>query len=113
MDLHDVRRDYQRASLHRTQLDPDPMTQFGIWLSQAHESNTLSDPTAMVIATIGETGYPRQRTVLLKAYDRDGLVFYSNTNSAKGRALAKNPVISAHFAWLPLEQQISIEGQVE
>lgn len=113
MDLHDVRRDYERATLSRNDIAPSPFEQFASWLSAAHQSGALSDPTAMTIATVNAAGSPRQRTVLLKQNDSRGLVFFTNLTSMKAQDLAQNPAISAHFSWLALEQQVSVEGRVE
>lgn len=111
MDLHDIRRDYEQARLSREHLAADPIEQFDRWLTAATAANVLSDPTAMTIATVNAQGQPRQRTVLLKHIDANGLVFFTNLKSAKGEQLAGNQHIAAHFSWLALEQQISFEGQ--
>lgn len=113
MDLHSVRRDYERATLSRNDIVQNPFDQFETWLAAAHASGALSDPTAMTIATVNASGNPRQRTVLLKQNDHRGLVFFTNLNSAKAQDLATNPAISAHFSWLALEQQVSVEGRIE
>lgn len=112
MKIDDIRRDYSRQQLHRRDLAQDPVVQFSQWFTQAQQAGLSSDPTAMVVATSAH-GRVSQRVVLLKAFDQQGFVFFTNLASKKGRQLAENPWCSAHFAWLPLEQQIIIEGQVE
>lgn len=113
MKLQDERRDYERAQLRRNILAVDPFKQFTNWFTEAKKSGLLSDPTAFTLATVNAKGQPHQRIVLLKEYDHEGFVFYTNYASAKGNDIAANPLASMHFAWLPLEQQIRIEGSVE
>ncbi|RUO31271.1 pyridoxamine 5'-phosphate oxidase [Aliidiomarina soli] len=113
MKLDDIRRDYQRQQLQRKDLAEDPILQFERWFDVAKLAELSTDPTAMVVATSGADGRVSQRVVLLKEYDQRGFVFYTNLQSRKARQLSENQQCSAHFAWLPLEQQISIEGQVE
>lgn len=113
MKLHDERRDYERAQLRRSVLNSDPMKQFESWFAAAKEAAVLADPTAFTLATVGSAGQPHQRVVLLKDLDAQGFVFYTNYASQKGQDLAANNQASMHFAWLPLEQQVRIEGSVE
>lgn len=113
MKLHDERRDYERAQLRRAVLDADPFKQFAEWFSAAKASGLLADPTAFTLATVNAEGQPHQRIVLLKDFDQDGFVFYTNYASQKGQDIDANPQVSMHFAWLPLEQQIRIEGGIE
>ncbi|MDV6317326.1 pyridoxamine 5'-phosphate oxidase [Idiomarina sp. HP20-50] len=110
MDLQAMRREYGLGSLHREQLESDPVKQFERWMQQAIDSNLLSDPTAMTLATVNAEQMPSQRIVLLKGYDLKGFRFYTNKNSHKGQDISANPTVSLHFAWLPLERQISIIG---
>lgn len=112
MKIDDIRRDYSRQQLHRRDLAADPLLQFERWFTQAQQAELSTDPTAMVVATSAD-GRVSQRVVLLKAYDQQGFVFFTNLTSKKARQLATNPCCSAHFAWLPLEQQIMIEGQAD
>lgn len=113
MDLEQIRRDYGLGQLTQEQLADDPHQQFSSWLQQAIDAELSADPSAMTIATVDSQGRPSQRVVLLKGYDSNGLRFYTNKNSNKGRDLALNPHISAHFSWLPLERQVHIQGRVE
>lgn len=73
----------------------------------------IPEPTAMTLSTLGEHARPTARVVLLKGYDADGFVFYSNTLSRKGRHLAANPHASLVFWWRETEQQVRIEGRAE
>lgn len=113
MQIENIRRDYISQQLQRQDMAAEPMQQFGRWFDIAVLAELTSDPTAMVIATADEQGKISQRVVLLKAFDQHGLVFFTNLNSKKARQLASNPHCSAHFAWLPLERQIAIEGRIE
>jgi pyridoxamine 5'-phosphate oxidase len=87
------------------------MIQFGRWLSDAIAAD-LTEPNAMVLATADGQGRPGARTVLLKGYDEQGFVFYTNYDSRKGHELAANPRACAVFAWLPLHRQVRIDGTV-
>jgi pyridoxamine 5'-phosphate oxidase len=90
-------------------LDTCPMTQFARWLSEAVTAG-LPEPTAMVLATMGER--PHARTVLLKAHDVNGFTFYTNRTSRKGADLAADPRCCAVFPWYGLGRQVTVEGSV-
>jgi pyridoxamine 5'-phosphate oxidase len=105
----DLRRNYTRAALVESSVDPDPMRQFARWLDDAIAA-ALPEPNAMVLATVSEPGQPSARTVLLKGYDEHGFVFFTNYNSAKGRDLAVNPRAALLFPWHPLERQVAVTG---
>ncbi|MGK3141222.1 pyridoxamine 5'-phosphate oxidase [Pantoea sp. C2G6] len=107
-----LRREYTRGGLRRKDLPDDPMALFEQWLSQACEAR-LPDPTAMTVATVDEQGQPWQRIVLLKHFDAQGMVFYTNLGSRKALQLAHNPRISLHFPWHFLERQVMVLGEVE
>ncbi|MEA1065095.1 pyridoxamine 5'-phosphate oxidase [Erwinia sp. HR93] len=107
-----LRREYLRGGLRRRDLTDSPLPLFERWLAQACEAR-LSDPTAMVVATVDALGQPYQRIVLLKHYDERGMVFYTNLGSRKAQQLAGNPRISLHFPWHSLDRQVMIQGHVE
>ena len=109
MDLSDARREYTLGGLRRNDLPLSPETLFETWLKQAIDVN-IPDPTAMTVATVDENGQPFQRIVLLKHFDRDGFVFYTNLGSRKAQQLKGNQHISLHFPWHSLERQIHITG---
>ena len=73
----------------------------------------LQDPTAMVLATVGENDTPRQRIVLLKGMSQGGFVFYTNLDSDKARAMTQRPEVSLHFPWNVLDRQVIIDGHAE
>jgi pyridoxamine 5'-phosphate oxidase len=89
----------------------DPIAQLGQWLDEAARTG-LNTPTAMTLATVDPDGRPSARTVLLKGLDERGVVFYTNRNSRKARALGSNPRAALVFHWDPLERQVTIEGPV-
>jgi pyridoxamine 5'-phosphate oxidase len=88
-------------------LDPDPLTQFAKWFTEATAAG-LSEPNAMVLTTIGDR--PHARTVLLKAHDASGFTFYTNRTSRKGNDLAADPRCCALFPWYALGRQVTVEG---
>lgn len=112
MDLHHLRQEYTRHGLDLPDLDPDPVSQFEKWFKQAGEAG-LIEPNAMSLATASADGMPLVRTVLLKAFDRHGFVFYTNYGSRKARHLAENPRAALLFPWLGLERQVQVTGCVE
>ena len=111
-DLGALRRAYAARGLEIADLAGDPFTQFGRWLDDVvrHE---LDEPNAVVVATADADGRPSCRTVLLKAFDPSGFVFFTNYRSRKGRELAANPTASLLFPWHPLMRQVEVVGDVE
>jgi pyridoxamine 5'-phosphate oxidase len=112
VDLSAFRRDYLRGGLSRTDLEKDPMVQFTTWFEQAQQTD-ISDSTAMTLATVNSKGQPSQRTVLLKYYDGNGFVFFTNFSSRKAGEMKDNQQVSIIFVWLDLERQIIINGSAE
>lgn len=111
-DIADIRREYTRGGLRRSDLPANPLDLFERWLKQACDAK-LADPTAMSVATVDEHGQPYQRIVLLKHYDEKGMVFYTNMGSRKAHHLENNPRISLLFPWHMLERQVMVLGRVE
>jgi pyridoxamine 5'-phosphate oxidase len=111
MDLSELRLSYTKAGLTESEVDPDPFRQFEIWMAQAMLSELL-EPNAMTLATADSSGQPNARTVLLKSFDRDGFVFYTNYQSRKSREIAENERVCLLFYWGPLERQVRISGTV-
>ena len=107
-----LRREYTKGGLRRNDLTEQPLPLFERWLAQACDAK-LADPTAMVVATVDETGQPYQRIVLLKHFDDRGLVFYTNLGSRKAHHLETNPRISLHFPWHMLDRQVMVQGTAE
>ncbi|KHT30281.1 pyridoxamine 5'-phosphate oxidase [Pectobacterium carotovorum subsp. carotovorum] len=111
-DIADIRREYTRGGLRRSDLPANPLDLFERWLKQACDAK-LADPTAMSVATVDEHVQPYQRIVLLKHYDEKGMVFYTNMGSRKAHHLENNPRISLLFPWHMLERQVIVLGRVE
>lgn len=112
MDLASFRKEYSEHGLHRDELNPDPIAQFELWFKQAVELD-VHEPNAMTLATVDATGMPYQRTVLLKVFDAQGFVFFTNYGSRKARQIETNPNVSLLFPWITLERQVVIQGRAE
>lgn len=112
MDLAALREEYTRDGLSRKNLDADPFRQFELWFQQALNSEAAT-PNAMSLATVSPDGQPSQRTVLLKYFDAQGLVFFTNYESRKAREIVGNPKVSLLFYWPELERQVHITGSAE
>ncbi|OZB19814.1 MAG: pyridoxamine 5'-phosphate oxidase [Marinobacter sp. 34-60-7] len=112
MDIGDMRRDFESEGLDRDQLADGPVDQFQHWFEQARDAGIL-EPNAMSLATTGTDGMPDIRTVLLKYFDEQGFVFYTNYGSRKAREIEQNPKAALLFPWIPLNRQVRIQGQVE
>ncbi|MGF1630719.1 MAG: pyridoxamine 5'-phosphate oxidase [Kiloniellaceae bacterium] len=95
----------------RSERPADPLDIFAVWLGEA-ETAEPNDPNAMALATVGEDGMPSCRMVLLKGYDAEGFVFYTNYESRKGRQLLTTPKAALLFHWKSLRRQVRIEGAV-
>lgn len=90
----------------------EPFTLFAQWLSDATESE-LNDPNALALATVDDEGLPNVRMVLLKGFDQDGFVFYTNYESQKGRELLGARKAAMCFHWKSLRRQVRVRGDVE
>ena len=112
MDLSEFRKEYSDRGLHREDLAADPMVQFERWFQQAVELK-LHEPNAMSLATVEATGRPLLRTVLLKYFDTNGFVFFTNYQSRKAKHIAGNPQVSLLFPWVILERQVIVQGRAE
>jgi pyridoxamine 5'-phosphate oxidase len=110
VDAARLRREYTRAGLDTTDMNPDPMVQFGTWFENVVDAN-VHEPNAMILATATREGLPSVRTVLLKGYDGRGFVFYTNYEGRKARELEANPACALLFYWGELERQVRIEGR--
>lgn len=111
--LHDYRKSYEKASLVRENLDHNPIQQFRTWFYDVEKAGGLDEANAMTVSTIGVDGFPKSRIVLLKSYDENGFVFYTNYDSEKGKALQNNPKTCLSFFWPNTERQVIIKGTAE
>ena len=107
----DIRREYAYAELRRADLAEQPLDQFKSWLDHAL-TKAVPDATAMALATADDQGMPSVRIVLLKDFNADGFVWFSDQRSEKGRALAANPYAELLFHWRELDRQVRIRGLV-
>ena len=115
MNLADIRLTYSQRALDEAATDANALRQFRQWLEEAIAAK-VEEPTAMVLATVAPDGHPTARVVLLKDLDQTGaggLTFFTNYESAKGRALAHEPRAALTFFWPALERQVRVEGVVE
>ncbi len=112
LSIGDLRENYTKAGLLESEAASDPFEQFRRWFDQAVSADIL-EPNAMTLATVTPEGKPMARMVLLKDFDQQGFVFYTNYDSAKGQQLAVTPWASLVFWWGALERQVRIEGRVE
>lgn len=110
--LAELRSDYALASLDERDVDKDPVMQFARWFDAARAAQ-IREANAMTLATADAKARPSARTVLLKAFDQQGFVFFTNRDSVKGRQLAENHSAALLFYWAVLERQVRIEGSVE
>ena len=92
-------------------LDPDPVAQLDLWVREAAAAGATL-PNAFALATADADGMPSVRFVLLQGFDADGLRFFSNRSSRKGRDLAVNPWSAAAFWWPSLDRQARVSGPV-
>ena len=106
------RYEHAARGLRRRDLDPDPIKQFSNWFTAAIEAE-IRDVNAMSLATAGRDAKPSVRVVLLKGFDQDGFVFFTNYESEKGVQLEANPYAALAFYWIELDRQIRIAGKTE
>ncbi|MGD9484178.1 pyridoxamine 5'-phosphate oxidase [Streptomyces sp. TRM70308] len=105
-----MRAHYRHEGLREADLAPEPFEQFAHWFHDA-EAAGLHEPNAMVLSTVGPEGRPGSRTVLLKAYDRAGFVFFTHYGSRKGRDIEGNPWVSLLFPWHGIARQVVVSGR--
>ncbi len=110
--IADLRKSYERAELSEDASLADPLQQFDQWLHEAVNAQ-VNEPNAMTVATVSSDLRPSTRIVLIKGYDAQGIVWYTNYDSRKGRQLAGNPYAALQFHWVELERVVRIEGIVE
>ena len=109
--IADLRKSYERAELNEAASHALPLDQFGQWLDEAIAAE-VPEPNAMTLATVGSDLRPSTRVVLVKGYDAQGIVWYTNFDSRKGQQLAGNPFAALQFHWVELERVVRMEGRV-
>ena len=111
VNLNEMRKQYNITELNRSDLLESPTDMFRVWFEKVEKSETI-EVNAMTLATSSKKGEPSSRIVLLKGYDENGFVFYTNYNSEKGNQIEQNPYGSLTFHWNQLERQIRIKGKI-
>lgn len=111
-DLSDYRKSYEKSELLEENCVENPIEMFQKWFYEVEKSETVAEVNAMTISTLGSDGFPKSRIVLLKKYTHEGFIFYTNYESEKGLAMAKNPNVCISFFWPAMERQIIIKGKV-
>jgi pyridoxamine 5'-phosphate oxidase len=111
-NLANIRREYGQLQLQEETAQTDPFLQFTIWFEEVLDVEQ-SDPTAMVLSTIDEQGYPDSRVVLLKGLRDHAFVFYTNYQSAKAMQIQANPHVALNFYWPEMVRQVRIRGTIQ
>ncbi|MFM2213388.1 MAG: Pyridoxine/pyridoxamine 5-phosphate oxidase [Bacteroidota bacterium] len=112
-DLSNYRKSYDKSELLESNIPEDPINLFHKWFYESEEFGGTEEVNAMTVSTIGLDGFPKSRVVLLKKFDEEGFVFYTNYNSEKGKAIANNPKVCLSFFWHSMERQVIIKGIAE
>ena len=111
MNIANLRQEYSTTGITKDSLDSNPFRQFEVWFKQAFGAGIV-EPNAMSLTTVSAEGKPSLRTVLLKEYDEEGFVFYTNYGSQKAKDMSSNINVAALFPWVALERQVIINGTV-
>lgn len=112
-DLGSYRKSYNKQQLLEDNVSGNPMKLFQKWFQEVDDNFDVGETNAMTLSTIGHDGYPKSRVVLLKKYDTNGFIFYTNYDSEKGKAILSNPNVCISFFWPSAERQIIIKGRAE
>lgn len=112
-DLSHYRKSYEKSQLVESSLPENPMALFDTWFHETESAGAGEEINAVTVSTIDPDGFPKSRIVLLKMYTEEGFVFYTNYDSAKGRAIAANPKVCMSFFWPWTERQVIIRGHAE
>lgn len=112
-DLGNYRKSYEKSELLESNIPEDPINLFNRWFHEVEEFGGVDEVNAMTVATIGLDGFPKSRVVLLKKFNEEGFIFYTNYTSEKGKAIFSNPNICLSFFWHSMERQIIIKGVAE
>ena len=112
MDISQLRRPYNNDVFSEDDTASDPFVLFETWFQQALDSRDVLEPNAMCLSTCTCDGKPSSRYLLMKSFNTNGVVFYSNYKSRKGKELEKNPNASILFFWPALHRQVRLEGTV-
>ncbi|WP_310595738.1 pyridoxamine 5'-phosphate oxidase [Flavobacterium sp.] len=109
-DLSNYRKSYEKSELLETSIPEDPINLFNRWFHEVEDFGGNEEVNAMTVSTIGLDGFPKSRVVLLKKFNEEGFIFYTNYNSEKGKAILTNPNVCLSFFWSSMERQVIIKG---
>ena len=109
-DLSNYRRSYEKSELLESNIPEDPINLFHRWFHEVEDFGGNEEVNAMTVSTFGLDGFPKARVVLLKKYNEEGYIFYTNYNSEKGKAIEQNPNVCLSFFWHSAERQVIIKG---
>jgi pyridoxamine 5'-phosphate oxidase len=112
-DLSNYRKSYEKSELLEDSIPEDPINLFHKWFHEVIDFGGVDEVNAMTIATVGLDNFPKARVVLLKHYDAEGFIFYTNYNSEKGRSILKHPNVCLSFFWHSMERQVIVKGVAE
>lgn len=112
-DLSDYRKSYEKSELLESNIPEDPINLFNRWFHEVEDFGGVDEVNAMTVSTLGLDGFPKSRVVLLKKFNEEGFIFYTNYNSEKGKAILNNPNICLSFFWHSMERQVIIKGIAE
>jgi len=110
--INTLRHDFSKQTLDEKDVNPNPFLQFEKWFKEAVDAH-VNEPNAMTVATATKQGKPSARILLLRNFNENGFVFYTNYNSSKGGNISENPQAALLFFWPELERQVRIEGVLE
>lgn len=108
--LHDYRKLYEKHQLLEEEIPSDPFELFHYWINETETNKEVEEINTMTLSTVGLDGFPKSRIVLLKEYDREGFVFFTNYLSDKGKSISENPKVCLSFFWPTSERQVIIKG---
>jgi pyridoxamine 5'-phosphate oxidase len=110
--IADIRREYGELQLSEVSAQDDPIAQFKLWFEDVLQ-NEKNDPTAMVLSTVDEKGFPDSRVVLLKGIEEGNFIFYTNYLSIKSIQLQNTPYAALNFYWPQMARQVRVRGRVK
>ncbi len=112
-DLSNYRKSYEKSELLESTIPEDPINLFNRWFHETEDLGGIEEVNAMTISTIGLDGFPKSRVVLLKKFNEEGFVFFTNYDSEKGIAIQNNPKVCLSFFWHSVERQVIIKGKAQ
>ncbi len=112
LDIKDLRKEYSAHALDISDVEKHPIMQFKKWFEEAMKAE-VPEPNAFNLATADKNGKPSARIVLLKSFDENGFIFFTNYNSRKGQEIEENPQAAMAFLWHELQRQVRVEGSIE